>query len=168
MEKQNHFLNFWQRAWWSKLTIIAVAFFILMAVIGGLSPKGQKSFKEGAEEGKEAASEISPSPQEYPSQTSSSTPIPTTTPTQQVQPPAPKTEVKSSMVSMEQFNRIQEGMTYQEVVLVLGSPGEVISSSDIAGYKTVMYMWKGNSFGANMNATFQNDKMVAKAQFGLK
>lgn len=59
-------------------------------------------------------------------------------------------------------------MTYQEVVSILGSSGEVISSSDVAGYKTVMYMWEGNSLGANMNAMFQNDKMVSKAQFGLK
>lgn len=87
---------------------------------------------------------------------------------QQGQISAPKTvEKKSIGISMEQFNRIQEGMTYQEAVSILGSSGEVISSSDISGYKTVMYMWKGNSLGANMNAMFQNDKLISKAQFGL-
>ena len=30
-----------------------------------------------------------------------------------------------------------------------------------------MYMWQ-NSDGSNMNAMFQNDKLVNKAQFGLK
>lgn len=43
-----------------------------------------------------------------------------------------------------------------------------MSSSEMAGYKTVMLMWTGTSMGANMNAMFQNDKLVSKAQFGLK
>lgn len=30
-----------------------------------------------------------------------------------------------------------------------------------------MYQW-GGGFGANMNAIFQNGKLVQKAQFGLK
>jgi hypothetical protein len=31
-----------------------------------------------------------------------------------------------------------------------------------------MFMWDGTSLGANMNAMFQDDKLVQKAQFGLK
>ena len=71
-------------------------------------------------------------------------------------------------VTMEKFNLIKEGMTYSEVVEILGSEGEVSSSSDMAGYKTVLYTWKGASALSNMNAMFQNDKMISKAQFGLK
>lgn len=76
--------------------------------------------------------------------------------------------VKPSGVTMEQFNSISEGMTYDEVVKALGSEGEVQSSNEIGGIKTVMYMWKGTSLGSNMNATFQDGKMMSKAQFGLK
>ena len=79
----------------------------------------------------------------------------------------PKGINKDTGVSMSQFNSIHEGMTYDEVVSILGSNGEVVSSSEVGGVKTVMYQWKGNSLGANMNAMFQNDKMVTKAQFGL-
>jgi hypothetical protein len=34
------------------------------------------------------------------------------------------------------------------------------------GYVSVMYIWK-NSDGSNMNALFQNGKLLNKAQFGL-
>ncbi len=78
------------------------------------------------------------------------------------------TEKKEEGVTMEKFTSIKEGMTYEEVVKILGSEGEVTSSNELAGIKTVMYQWKGTTLGANMNATFQDSKMVSKAQFGLK
>jgi len=57
-------------------------------------------------------------------------------------------------------------MSYSEAVEILGGPGEEISRSDIAGYTTVMYQWKKWT-GANMNAMFQNGRLVTKAQMGL-
>lgn len=72
-------------------------------------------------------------------------------------------------VNMENYTRIQTGMSYEEVVAILGKEGEEISSNDIAGYRNIMYKWNDDSgFGANMNAMFQNGKLVQKAQFGLK
>lgn len=78
------------------------------------------------------------------------------------------TQKEETGVTMEKFTSIKEGMTYEEVVKILGSEGEVTSSNEIAGIKTVMYQWKGTTLGANMNATFQDGKMMSKAQFGLK
>jgi hypothetical protein len=71
---------------------------------------------------------------------------------------------------MENFKRLKNGMKYPEVVAILGKEGEELSSSDVGGTSTVMYRWDGDEggFGANMNAMFQNGKMVSKAQFGLK
>jgi hypothetical protein len=43
-----------------------------------------------------------------------------------------------------------------------------LSSTEIAGVKSVMYKWDGESFASNMNATFSNNQLVSKAQFGLK
>jgi len=72
-------------------------------------------------------------------------------------------------VNMENYSKLQTGMSYEEVVSILGSNGEEMSSNDIAGYKNVMYKWDGDgSFGANMNAMFQNGKLIQKAQYGLK
>jgi hypothetical protein len=70
------------------------------------------------------------------------------------------------VVTRAKYERIQDGMTYDQVRAIIGQAGEELSRSDIAGYTTVMYSWK-NSNGSNMNAMFQNGKLVNKAQFGL-
>jgi hypothetical protein len=75
---------------------------------------------------------------------------------------------KSTGVNKENYLKLQNGMSYQEVVNILGKEGEEMSSSDIGGTRTVMYMWKAGGFGgANMNAMFQDDALTTKAQFGL-
>ena len=72
----------------------------------------------------------------------------------------------SKTLTYKKYISIKKGMTYQQVVNIVGK-GEELSSSDMAGYKTVVRMWKG-SLGSNMILTFQNDKLIVKAQFGLK
>ena len=83
---------------------------------------------------------------------------------------APKKEKKNSpKISKAEFEAIQTGMTYEEVVGIIGGEGELTSQVDVAGYETKMYMWKGEgSIGANANATFQNNSLSSKAQFGLE
>ena len=72
-------------------------------------------------------------------------------------------------ITMEKFAYIKPGMSYEVVAAVLGSPGVEMSSSKIMGVTTVMYDWQNGGFMAGgMNATFQNNKLVSKAQFGLK
>jgi len=71
-------------------------------------------------------------------------------------------------VTKAQYDALQHGMSYSQAVGILGCEGEELSSSDIAGTKTIMLMWKGDSFGANMTAMFQDDRMIQKAQFGLR
>ena len=77
-----------------------------------------------------------------------------------------KKETKSKL-TLDKFNKVQTNMSYKEVVKILGSKGKVLSESEVGGIKTVMYQWDG-SFGANMNAMFQKDKLISKAQFGLE
>lgn len=81
---------------------------------------------------------------------------------------APEPEKPKSQVTMANYNRLSTGMTYEQVVAILGKEGTELSSNDIAGYQTVMYQWEGDSFASNMNAMFQNGKLMQKAQFGLK
>lgn len=75
-------------------------------------------------------------------------------------------------VSKSEYDRIEHGMSYAQVVRIIGSPGEQMSSNRIDGQgvmpnvRTEMYMWQ-NGNGSNMNAIFQNDKLIQKAQFGL-
>lgn len=71
-------------------------------------------------------------------------------------------------VTLANYLRLQTGMSYADVAAILGKSGTEMSSNEIAGTRTVMYQWDGTSSGANMNAMFQNDRMIQKAQFGLK
>jgi Domain of Unknown Function with PDB structure (DUF3862) len=70
------------------------------------------------------------------------------------------------VVTKYEYNKIVEGMSYSEVVEIIGASGEELSRSDLAGTSTAMYSWV-NSGGSNMNAMFQNGKLVSKAQLGL-
>jgi hypothetical protein len=72
-------------------------------------------------------------------------------------------------VTLAQYNQLREGMTYTQVVNILGREGVEISSSNVGNIRTVMYKWEGTgSIGANMSAMFQNGKLMSKAQYGLQ
>ncbi len=59
-------------------------------------------------------------------------------------------------------------MTYSQVKFLIGGPGELEVSSYIGRELTEIYSWKGNgSVGANANITFQDGKVIGKAQYGL-
>jgi hypothetical protein len=77
------------------------------------------------------------------------------------------------VVTYSEYQRIQDGMTYQQVVSIIGQAGEEISRNNIDGIpgvmesvETVMYSWE-NWDGTNMNVIFQNNELFQKAQFGL-
>lgn len=96
-------------------------------------------------------------------------PVETTTTTQA---PAPK-PVKRAGVTKAQYDQLATDMSYAQVSQILGSGGEELSSSEIGAgteYHTVsvMYQWEGAADYSNMNAMFQDDKLVTKAQFGLE
>lgn len=76
-------------------------------------------------------------------------------------------EEEDNEVTMEEYKKIKNGMSYEEVVEIIGFEGTEMSSNELAGIKTIMYSWQ-NADGSNMNAMFQNNKLNSKAQFGLK
>ena len=74
-------------------------------------------------------------------------------------------------ISKDEFEQIKTGMTYEEIVKIVGSEGELLSEVGSPGDElhSAVYMWEGEgSLGANANVTFQGGKVIAKAQFGLK
>jgi Domain of Unknown Function with PDB structure (DUF3862) len=81
---------------------------------------------------------------------------------------ASKASSPTAAVTMASYSRLKTGMTYAQVVQILGKDGEELSSSEVGGIKTIMYKWDGDGFGANMNSMFQNNKLMSKSQFGLK
>ena len=70
-------------------------------------------------------------------------------------------------ITLEQYNSIETGMTYDDVVALLGGEGSLISDTELAGSTSQIYMWKGKSIGSNANVTFSDGKVMAKAQTGL-
>ncbi len=82
--------------------------------------------------------------------------------------------IGTQIVTFNEYKRIQNGISYRQVVAIIGAEGEEMSRNKIDGVpgvmdsvETIMYQWV-NSNGSNMNAIFQNDKLMQKAQFGLK
>lgn len=76
---------------------------------------------------------------------------------------------ESEYITMSEYNQIQEGMSYDEVKEIIGSDGELTSTSSMGGYTISIYTWYGNgAAGSNANVTFTNDEVTGKAQVGLK
>nr|UVX79668.1 MAG: protein of unknown function DUF3862 [Bacteriophage sp.] len=75
-------------------------------------------------------------------------------------------------ISLAEFNAIFTGMTYQEVIDIIGSTGEILSEVDLGlgeEYFTQSREWDGEgSIGANAIIQFQDGKVVTKAQYGLE
>ena len=81
------------------------------------------------------------------------------------------TESSDVTVTLDEFNQIQNSMTYDEVVAIVGGEGNLLSETGEKGseFYTVMYDYKGEGdFGANANFMFQANKLQNKSQFGLK
>lgn len=75
----------------------------------------------------------------------------------------------SELITKDEFEQIETGMSYDEVCDIIGSEGDLVAENSFAGYETSIYTWKGyGSMGANANITFQNDEVFTKAQAGLK
>lgn len=70
-------------------------------------------------------------------------------------------------ITMDEFNAIESGMSYNEVVEIVGCEGTLMSSVDLMGINTSIYCWYGKDKISNANVTFQDDAVMGKAQIGL-
>lgn len=73
-------------------------------------------------------------------------------------------------MTLDIYNQITTGMTYGEVVNLVGAPGDLLSEVSTDGVeRTAMYSWDGQGMsGANANITIQGERVISKAQFGLE
>ncbi len=81
-------------------------------------------------------------------------------------PAAPAGQQVNPKLNVANFDKMETGMKYTDVVKLLGSEGEVISENEMSGVKTVMYKWSGAN-GAFLKAIFQNGKLLDKVHTGL-
>ncbi|MCI8470341.1 MAG: DUF3862 domain-containing protein [Clostridia bacterium] len=80
-------------------------------------------------------------------------------------------EKQDTKITLEKFEKIETGMSYEQVVEIIGEEGSTISETNITNdekYHTIMYSWKAKNGIANANVTFQGNKVISKAQVGLK
>ena len=75
-------------------------------------------------------------------------------------------------ITLDEFGQITTGMSYDEVVDVVGGPGELQSQTDLGGVHTVAYMWNGvapyDGVAGDAIVIFQNGEVIPKSQFGLR
>lgn len=78
-------------------------------------------------------------------------------------------DVEDILITLDEYNQIQNNMSYMEVVDIIGSLGTQQASAGDGAYATYIYNWDGNGIiGSNASITFQNGKVFAKAQVGLE
>lgn len=79
------------------------------------------------------------------------------------------TSAKQASITKEQYDKIDNGMTYQEVVDIIGGEGEIVTETGKKG--SDMYgmgvMYKGKD-GANATFIFLGNKLESKSQYELK
>lgn len=81
---------------------------------------------------------------------------------------SPGTKTTSgSEITKEKYDQIKNGMSYKQVVEIIGSEGEETSSSQIGRYKVSSYKWQGPGF-TMIYGVFNNDKLTSKTQANLK
>lgn len=72
----------------------------------------------------------------------------------------------AGLVTWSKYEQIRPGMTYAEVVEILGKDG-VEQGRTGTGSISIHYTW-GNTNGTGMAAHFNDGKLSTKSQFGLK
>ena len=77
-------------------------------------------------------------------------------------------DITEGCATMDKFNQIEIGMTYDEVVDIVGSEGTLMSEAGSGEYKVSIYYWYSVTHLANMNVSFENAVVVGKAQVGLE
>lgn len=82
---------------------------------------------------------------------------------------SPATESAVSHITYENYMKIENDMSYGEVVAILGNNrGELSTSSSYGGYTLSYYSWTSNYPMRVITVGFQNGKVIAKSQIGLR
>ena len=77
--------------------------------------------------------------------------------------------VGDGKISLSEFYKIENGMTLDEVLEIIGGGGTIAADSEMGGVRVVIVTWDGvGQIGANASVTFQNGRVVSKAQAGLE
>ena len=73
----------------------------------------------------------------------------------------------SCYLTMEKFNKIENGMSYSDVVDIIGCDGTLSTESSYEDSSMKIYYWYAKNGVANGTFSFMNDSLTAKSQIGL-
>ncbi len=80
--------------------------------------------------------------------------------------PSPTLQEEEKVITLEKFNRIEKGMSVEQVERILSASGKVIAENNSNNSIGQVYSWK-NPQGSNAIVEFKDGQVVAKAQAGL-
>ena len=77
-------------------------------------------------------------------------------------------EAQKGDITLAEYNQIKVGMTYSQVVQIIGTEGTFSSETQIGNYNYKYYTWNGVGVGASATISFYNNTVYSKSQFNLK
>jgi hypothetical protein len=81
----------------------------------------------------------------------------------------PKNDLLNALprLLLNNYEQIENGMSYEKVVKIIGSDGIETRRSSLENIELRDYKWKGENY-QRIYVSFRNDKVVSKSQSGLK
>lgn len=77
------------------------------------------------------------------------------------------TSTTSGVATLDIFNQIEIGMSYEEIVQLVGAEGTLSTESGYSNQTMKVYYWYSSNGISNMTISFMNGKVSAKSQIGL-
>jgi hypothetical protein len=79
------------------------------------------------------------------------------------------TSGRRERITLSKFNSLTDGMSYAQVVEIIGEQGTLQSETTLFGITTSMYSWNGAGLlGGTATVMFQDDRLISKSQIGLR
>ncbi|WP_336883818.1 DUF3862 domain-containing protein [Priestia koreensis] len=150
------------KKWWFWLIVVVIVGSI--GVNGGNEEEAEPSNTKSVEVKEVTASEKEETKSKGKKEVKKETPKPATLAKKET----PKAD---GAINKEKFDQLKDGMSYEQVVALVGDEGTLMSETGQKGTSlyTAMYEFPADgSFGANVSLMFQGDKLMNKAQFGLQ
>jgi hypothetical protein len=74
---------------------------------------------------------------------------------------------KKGLATMQHFEDIEIGMTYEEICEIIGAEGELVAEAGSGDIVVQSYTWEGVNANSVISISFTNGVADAKAQTGL-